>query len=112
MKFPSQAEVEQIKIEPVQSILKAKATKHAGALHGIVNSGGRVSIDGFIIEVVADNSQFRTIQIYECAKDIRPKVQQIMRTKTKIVSNKGQKKLPPKQDTLTVDTSVKEEDLF
>jgi len=113
MNFPktTQAEI-QPKIEPVQAILKAQDTKHKGSLFGIINRGGKISIDGFILEVVADNSDYRTLQIYECAKGITPKVQYYRQVKKQVVKKEVYKKPKPKQETIKVDTKVHEESLF
>lgn len=117
MKLPCQTRhidppQENINIEPVQSILKAQASKHKGSLFGIISNGGKFSIDGFILEVVADASDFRTIQIYECAKGITPRVQSYQRTKKVVVKKEVYKKPKTQQETIKVDTDVKSEDLF
>ena len=99
-----------IEIEPVQSILKAQASKHKGALIGALMNGGKISVDGFIIEFIANPTDFRTVQIYECAKGIKPQVQTFQRTKT--VKVKAPVKKQPKQETIKVNTNTKSEDLF
>lgn len=117
MRLPTQGSavnpsVEQHNVKPVDVILKAQASKHGGALHGLISNGGKVSVDGFIIEIIADASLYRTIQIYECAKGITPRVQQYQRTKTKIVKQEVYKKPKTQQETIKVDTNVEDEDLF
>ena len=94
MILPSQSS--DVPVQPVQSILKAQASKHKGALIGCLMNGGRISIDGFIIEFIADASDFRTVQIWECAKGITPRIQTFNRTK--VVKEKVTVyKKPPKE---------------
>lgn len=114
MRLPSKTTTTQTdaQINSVQSILKAQGTKHKGALFGVIANGGKVSIDGFIIEVVADGSDYRTIQIYECAKGIQPKIQTWNRTKTITKKAPAKKKTTPKTEKLNIETKVQQESLF
>ena len=104
MKLPSESQ---------DSILVAQGTVHKGAMFGILSNGGKKSIGNYIIEVVANGSMFPTVQIYQCALGITPKVQSWQKTKT--VTKKAEP--PKKQDkvvteTMQVQTTIDDEDLF
>lgn len=66
-------------------ILVAQDKIHIRMLHGLASNGGRKSIGNFIIELVNDGSDYATIQLFQCALGIKPKVQSWNRTKTKVV---------------------------
>ena len=109
MNFQTKKEVE---ATTVQSILVAQDSAHQGALHGLVSNGGRKSIGNYIIEFVNNGSQFATIQIYQCALGIQPKVQSWNKTKT--ITQKVIKEVPmkPKTQSLNVQTSIESEDIL
>jgi len=64
------------------TILVAQDNAHQGALHGLVSNGGKKSVGNYIIEFVNNGSGFTTIQIYQCALGVKPKVQSWNKTKT------------------------------
>lgn len=71
------------KTEPTSDeILVAQQVVNQGVLHGLASCGGKRNIGNFIIEFVNDGSQFTTVQIYQCALGITPKVQSWNKTKT------------------------------
>ena len=70
------------KEESVDRILVAQDVAHSGALHGLISSGGKKSVGNYVIEIVNNGSQFSTVQIYQCALGIKPKVQTWNKTKT------------------------------
>ena len=99
--------------ETKQVILKSqKNSVHKGPLFGIIANGGKISVGQFIIEVVADASDFRTIQVYEAGLGVQPRVQSYMRTKKVVEKVEVQKKPKTKQETMKVDTDVKQESLW
>ena len=63
-------------------ILVAQDVVHQGAMFGLISNGGKKSIGNYIIEFVNNGSKFPTVQIYQCALGIKPKVQSWNRTKT------------------------------
>lgn len=109
---PSQSFPEE-SINQQEMILKArKDSVHKGSMFGIIANGGKFSVGSFIIEVVADASDFRTIQIYEAGLGTKPRVQQYMRTKKVVEKVEVYKKPKVQQESLKVDTEIKKEDLF
>lgn len=83
-------------IETKSVILVAQDTLHAGAGHGLISNGGKKSIGNYIIEFVANGSQFVTVQIYQAAVGITPKVQTWNKTK-KVIEKKTVYKNKPKE---------------
>lgn len=120
MKFPKKpvlvkTESNTKNVSQVEKILIAKEVKHSGAIFAAISNGGKFSIGQYVIEFVRDGSQFVTIQVYQSALGITPKVQSWQRTKTvkapaKASKPKAQKEL--KTETLTVNTKIESEDLF
>ena len=99
-------------IEPKQAILVAQDVAHIGAMHGLISNGGKKSVGKYIVEFVNNGSKFTTIQIYECALGVKPKVQSWNRTKTVVEKKVVYKKPETKQAELKVKAEVKSEDLF
>jgi hypothetical protein len=112
MILPSQMKGDAVEVIPKDAILQEQETGHKGAWFGIVANGGKKSVGRFIVEFIHNGSDFPTVQIWECAKGITPKVQTWNRTKTQIVKKEVYKKPQAKQETIKVDTEVKSEDLF
>jgi len=81
----------------MKSVLVAKLQYHKGAMHGWV-ANGLPMLDlgnGYGLQIIADETQFRTIQLFKYGLDEKPIQQTYIRTKTKVIKEiKKQKELP------------------
>lgn len=101
---------EQPQPKQTDTILVAQDTAHSGALHGLISNGGKKSVGNYIIEVVNQGTPYVTIQIYQAALGVKPRVQSYVRTK-KVVEKKTVYKKPEKEK-LKVESKIEQDNLF
>jgi hypothetical protein len=93
---PSNVEVLASVTDSTPSVLVAQKVAFKGALHGWA-ANGLPMLDlgnGYGLQIVADESDYRTIQLHKYAINQQPRQQTFIRTKTKII--KEVKKQKPK----------------
>jgi hypothetical protein len=90
------------------AILIGKKNMHKGAMIGMISSGGMFQIDKYIIEFVALNGQYSTVQIYQQGIDAKPIKQSWNKTK-KVIEKKIVEVPKKKQETPKLITEFSDE---
>lgn len=94
-------------------ILKAKATKNKKSLFGMIANGGTFNVENIQIEIIANKSDFITVQVYEYGKGCTPEKQNWIRTKKVIVKEKVvEQKKKPEPEKFNVVKEVKKKPLW
>jgi len=95
-----------------ERVLIASKVSAKGAMHGWAENGLPLLDlgNGYGLRIVSDNSNFRTIELYKYAIDVKPRQQTWIRTKKQVVTKEVVAK--PKKDTVKFDTQVEQKSLF